>query len=179
MLRRKAFTLPLSLVMELVRHVRSCDSRTLWLHFSRHYNPLLRLLGALGTFADAPSQALPRLGHSPMAHSPLLRGGGGFGRGAGGSGGLDRGGGSSYEDLGGYGRFSSSSGGGGGGGGGGYAARGRGAGGSAYLDEEEDSYFAKEEEKPLGPLVPARSSAHAPTLLPPRHQTGAASDFDF
>ena len=160
--KRRAYTMLLSVALELLHSMRNIfDLRPLWQHVSRHYYPLQRLLTSLGMYVDAPAPSPAILSTSPMASSPLLRGDEmAFGRGGGGGGAGSRMSGELH-------RWSTSRGG---------ASRSS----IIYEHDDDESYF-KEDEKPLGPLVPAgaRTSAHAPMLLPPHHQTAAASDFDF
>jgi hypothetical protein len=71
LLRSKADTLVASVTMELASHLRASESRALWTHFSRHYNPVARVMAALGAFVPPPTAA-----NVPLTSSSSEFGGG-------------------------------------------------------------------------------------------------------
>jgi hypothetical protein len=85
LLRRKSESLLLSACLELARSLRAADYRGPggpWQHFSRQYNPAVRIMGALGAFVEAPAPMVRAIAPPPFGH--FLGGASG----AGGSGGL-------------------------------------------------------------------------------------------
>ena len=74
LLRRKCESLLLSACLEFARALRAADIKTPWQHFSRHYSPVVRLLGYFGAFVEAPP---PLTRPHAMQHSFSGFGGGG------------------------------------------------------------------------------------------------------
>lgn len=162
LLKRKWECLILSATMDLVRSIRTLEPRGLWLHFSRQYNPVVRIMTALGAFVETdPSLAItspvpvasPYLMLRDLREDVMGSGGGGYRGGMRGGMGV---GGDEDDDF-----FGDDQ------------DEGRGGGGGGGM-----------EVTPVGPMVPAgsRASASTPVLLPQRsHQPSSSTStvFDF
>jgi hypothetical protein len=71
LLKRRHDTMLTSAAMELVQHLRG-ESR-LWSHFSRHYNPLVRLMCMLGAFVPPPINLQPIRSFSSLSSGGVIR----------------------------------------------------------------------------------------------------------